>query len=608
MANYKKQMEMFELGGLKDQGETTDRKSRNKVPVGSLKKEVRDDVPINISEGEFVLPADVVRYHGLEKIMNMRQNAKSGLELMNKMGQMGNSDQATLPDTIPFQPQNYQEGGAVVNPQIQMPDVQQQNQVPGVNFTPPQQLGMRPSVYSFKPPQPAQVTTPAAPTYSTVGAPQYKPPTSGAATPDYSKLVGAQFGQLPKSETKRYFNKETGEELYIPFVDGKPVYPIPAGFKEQAEIEEEEKEKDPTKSTVDTAKVIEDSGDDGGFTEPDTPEYRIASTLASQKGGVISDFVGNIFKAGPIGIVMDKLGDKLGKDAAGETFGSVAGMFPTEIDQAPDAKTGQEAQLNTLSRQAGYESYADLANSLGVAKPTFDFGTTTGTISRDTGRFFDDTGGSANWDTGQVAYQSFSDFAASMKASSKSGWDGGIGYSKKDYDKMNTTQQQNYINHLNIMGKDTSHLDGKTKSKDPSAKLDVNVIKENKEKRDMQQRIKEAEAKAAEEKRQKVIEANLKAAAEAKKAKQLALQRRLAVEAANRARGEGSTSDRGGLDDSSRDYDTSSYDSNDSDSSYGDTDADVGGWTASGGFINKRTLTKSKMPPNKKQGGLASRR
>ena len=88
MANYKKQMEMFELGGLKDQGETMDRKSRNKVPVGSLKKEVRDDIPINISEGEFVLPADVVRYHGLEKIMNMRQDAKSGLKLMDKMGQM----------------------------------------------------------------------------------------------------------------------------------------------------------------------------------------------------------------------------------------------------------------------------------------------------------------------------------------------------------------------------------------------------------------------------------------------------------------------------------------------------------------------------------------
>ena len=143
---------MFDLGGLKDQGETVDRKSRNKVPVGSLKKEVRDDVPINISEGEFVLPADVVRYHGLEKIMNMRQDAKAGLNMMNKMGQMGNSDQATLPDDIPFQPKNFQQGGVnIQNPQVQnpqiIPDVQQTNQVPGVTFTPPVAPVLRPSIY-----------------------------------------------------------------------------------------------------------------------------------------------------------------------------------------------------------------------------------------------------------------------------------------------------------------------------------------------------------------------------------------------------------------------------------------------------------------------------
>ena len=133
----------------------------------------------------------------------------------------GNSDQATLPDDIPFQPQNYQEGGAIVAPQIQNPkDAQFEilpmppaNQVPGVNVASPQQLGMRPSVYAQQQ-QPVKVTTPSAPTYSTFGTPQYTSPTSTAATPDYSKLVGAQFGQLPKSETKRYFNEETGEELY----------------------------------------------------------------------------------------------------------------------------------------------------------------------------------------------------------------------------------------------------------------------------------------------------------------------------------------------------------------------------------------------------------
>ena len=40
-----KQMEMFEDGGLKDQGGTVDPISGNDVPIGSTKKEVRDDIP-----------------------------------------------------------------------------------------------------------------------------------------------------------------------------------------------------------------------------------------------------------------------------------------------------------------------------------------------------------------------------------------------------------------------------------------------------------------------------------------------------------------------------------------------------------------------------------
>ena len=65
----KEQMELFDVGGLKDEGGTKDPVSGNDVPIGSTKEEVRDDIPAQLSEGEFVLPADVVRYHGLEKIM-----------------------------------------------------------------------------------------------------------------------------------------------------------------------------------------------------------------------------------------------------------------------------------------------------------------------------------------------------------------------------------------------------------------------------------------------------------------------------------------------------------------------------------------------------------
>ena len=402
-------MEMFDLGGLKDQGETIDRKSRNKVPVGSLQKEVRDDVPINISEGEFVLPADVVRYHGLEKIMNMRQNAKSGLKLMDKMGQMGNSDQATLPDDIPFQPQNYQEGGAIVTPQIQMPEIQLQNQVPGVNVAPPQQLGMRPSVYAQQQ-QPVKVTTPSSPTYSTFGAPQYTSPTSTAATPDYSKLVGASFGQLPKSETKRYFNKETGEELYIPFIDGKPVYPIPNGFVEQEEAKKEEEAKDPTRSRVETTKVVE-TGD--APQELDTPEYRVASTLRQEKGGPIADALNKITSFGPIKIALEKLG---GTPMMSPGFDLAEGFETTEA-------AGQKANRDAMARGAGFNSYADMAANYGI-NPTFKIGTDKGDVSPVTGKTYNYAGQSESED-GSVAYSSFEDFANAMKASAATGWYGG---------------------------------------------------------------------------------------------------------------------------------------------------------------------------------------
>jgi hypothetical protein len=96
------QMRAFADGGLKQEGGMVDEESGNDVPLGSTRAEVRDDIDAKLSEGEFVFPADVVRYFGLEKLMKLREQAKNGLQKMNDMGQMGNSDEATLPDDIPF--------------------------------------------------------------------------------------------------------------------------------------------------------------------------------------------------------------------------------------------------------------------------------------------------------------------------------------------------------------------------------------------------------------------------------------------------------------------------------------------------------------------------
>ncbi len=40
--------------------------SGNDVPPGALPQEVRDDVDAKLSEGEYVVPADVLRYYGVK--------------------------------------------------------------------------------------------------------------------------------------------------------------------------------------------------------------------------------------------------------------------------------------------------------------------------------------------------------------------------------------------------------------------------------------------------------------------------------------------------------------------------------------------------------------
>jgi len=93
---YEKQMELFEEGG------EVDEVSGNNVPLGSTKEEVRDDQPAMLSEGEMVVPADVVRYFGVEYFMNLRDQAKMGYKKMEAMGQFGTEEGQTLPDDTIF--------------------------------------------------------------------------------------------------------------------------------------------------------------------------------------------------------------------------------------------------------------------------------------------------------------------------------------------------------------------------------------------------------------------------------------------------------------------------------------------------------------------------
>ena len=259
MDDIEKQMDFFEDGGLLQEGGSVDEESGNDVPTGSLKEEVRDDIPAQLSEGEFVFPADVVRYWGLDKLMEMRQQAKAGLQRMEDMGQMGNSEEATLPDDIPFdindldmedEPEYNMAVGGFIQPQAGY----------GTTVMQPTQPMMQPSMFANYAQQPAtqpvfqpiqqQPTTPvAAPTYT---APTY-------TGPSFQQLLPTTTGQY--DEMKTYVNA-AGEERVIPFVNGQPIYPIPAGFtlKEEAAKAVEET---PTAVTTKTTRVTDRGGRDG---------------------------------------------------------------------------------------------------------------------------------------------------------------------------------------------------------------------------------------------------------------------------------------------------------------------------------------------------------
>ena len=229
-----KQMEMFEDGGLKDEGGMIDEVSGNDVPSGSTREEVRDDIPAQLSEGEFVFPADVVRFIGLEKLMTIRQKAKMGLQKMEDMGQMGNSEEATMPDDMPFDindldmqedvdnesEMEYNRGGVVkaavgtyVAPNVPVAynPMNTTNQMTGNPTQMQQPTAFTNNAYASNPQN----------MYSPQGSQEVYAPGN------YKDLLGASATGAPETES-RIFKHPDGRTRTIPYsvATGEPLYPI----------------------------------------------------------------------------------------------------------------------------------------------------------------------------------------------------------------------------------------------------------------------------------------------------------------------------------------------------------------------------------------------
>ncbi len=174
---------LFAEGGMMDDGKDVDPVSGNDVPTGSLAEEVRDDVDAKLSPGEFVFPADVVRFIGLERLMKMRDEAKKGLSRMNDIGQMGNAEEVGEEANDTYE--NEDEFESEIDDIMDEIGREESNDQTEMAFN-----------------------------------------TGGFVNPSYYDLTKA-----PKNPALdiRYFNDAEGKTFYMPFINGKPMKPMPNG-------------------------------------------------------------------------------------------------------------------------------------------------------------------------------------------------------------------------------------------------------------------------------------------------------------------------------------------------------------------------------------------
>jgi hypothetical protein len=210
------QMQMFAIGGLDDDGLSRDPVSGNEIPPGSMANEVRDDVEARLSDGEYVVPANVVRFFGVKFFEDLRTQAMQGLGAMEANGRIGGEP---VPSDMPMQDQMAEVMPDVSEEEMQMLQglMNEGGYVSG--YAPgglvPKDVDLEnPPNYPFNPSP-----------FLTVGG-SYLSPNNPNVTPD-PNLPPTTMPVTPIPESGISFvtmvNPATGEVQVVQFMGGNPV-------------------------------------------------------------------------------------------------------------------------------------------------------------------------------------------------------------------------------------------------------------------------------------------------------------------------------------------------------------------------------------------------
>ena len=303
------QMEMafMQEGGLQDDGAMLDAVSGNEVPSGSMDQEVRDDVPAMLSEGEYVVPADVVRYHGVKLFEDLRDEAKIGMGEMEQDGRIGGEPMGDpMEDELPFDISELQTVEEPVREMAEGGEV-------GPTFT-------------------------------------YNPNTR------YMQRQNTTSG----FDMRVYINPATGRQITIPFFNGQPMSTIPEGFV----LASDQPAAQQTTAQPQMQQQRRRSGD-SPFGQPDAPTQRGFDAFTTedwnnyvtQADGQLAAFTANI----PILGTLQRLSESSAKAYAEKALET--GKHPaTGVDLTTAEKTALQNVLNSsiTERKSILESIGDL--------------------------------------------------------------------------------------------------------------------------------------------------------------------------------------------------------------------------------------------------------
>lgn len=216
---------LFQEGGMTDDGMQVEPVTGNEIPAGSLASEVRDDIPAQLSEGEYIVPADVVRFFGVKFFEDLRMQAKQGLTEMDKEGRIGGApvDENGIP----------MEDDEALSPE----EEQMLREALGVT-------GMAEGGFATR------------------------DPAFGSQEFDRSQftLSGTSAGGI---ESRKYIDPTTGKTVMVQFMNGTPLGAIPVGYVPWTkELEDQAKAVQKEDKPVALTPVKTESGSDRRDNQP----------------------------------------------------------------------------------------------------------------------------------------------------------------------------------------------------------------------------------------------------------------------------------------------------------------------------------------------------